>query len=106
MNWRHDRGLTSSGTAADRGETYTSGAHRIEHHIGGWVAYVDGRALKSSGGYAAHYSTASAAKKAIERALKHGNPAGRKTVHLRNFTGTIRKNANGTFSIEGRAKRK
>jgi hypothetical protein len=36
---------------------------------------------------------------------KRGNP-GRKAVRLKNFTGTIRKNANGTVSIVGRAKRK
>ena len=32
------------------------------------------------------------------------NPSGRKSVHLRNFTGTIRKNRNGMVEIKGRQK--
>jgi len=44
-------------------------------------------------------------KDELRRESKKTNPA-RKTVRLKNFTGTIRKNPNGTVSIVGRAKKR
>ncbi len=40
----------------------------------------------------------------LKTEMKKKNPA--KAVRLRNFTGTIKKNANGTVSISGRAKKR